>query len=101
MGGRRGGSAGRGAVVRRRWRGHVDGRAGLGLGCGRLLFNPREVDAATLRESKNKVVSVWFPVTWYRQLRSPRGHRHNDKFVFQLSDTKTQFIYVLALNFII
>lgn len=54
MGGRRGGSAGRRAVVRRRRRGHVDGRAGLGLGCSRLLFNPCEVDAATLRERKKQ-----------------------------------------------
>lgn len=54
MGGR---GAGLGAAARcwLRW-GDVDGRAGLGLGCGRLLFDSREVDAATLPERKNKRV---------------------------------------------
>lgn len=36
-----------------RW-GDVDGCPGLGLGCSRLLFNPCEVDAATLKGRETK-----------------------------------------------
>lgn len=86
----------------------MDGRAGLGLGCSRLLLDPREVDAATLRERKKQdgfhlVFSDGVQtVTLTRRLFV---HSHSDKFVLRLSDTKRSlfisFKMFLALNFIV